>query len=93
MFKWFGNDTNGFSIADLEKIILSGIFSISGLTACYVYIFKSLADMNFLYFVIGIGALMVGRKGLKYWQDIKTNNTTVNQQSTIATETDLNQGI
>lgn len=66
--KWFGNDSDGFSKADLEKVVLCAAFVAEVTIVCVMAAMQKPLDPKFTDFILLTGLMMVGRKGLSYWK-------------------------
>jgi hypothetical protein len=66
--KWFGNDKQGFTIQDLEKVVLCAAFLGEVTIVCILAAMKIPLDSKFTDFTLLTGLMMVGRKGLSYWK-------------------------
>jgi len=71
--KTFFNDSDGFSLQDLEKILLCFLFLTVVIVILYMWIVKSTesALMNELSY--SIGGFMIVRKGLSYFKSPSYN--------------------
>lgn len=73
--KWFGNDKQGFTIQDLEKVILCITFLGEVTIICVLAAMQIPLDSKFTEFTLLTGLMMVGRKGLSYWKPKRYENS------------------
>lgn len=79
--KWFGNDKNGLSEKDFEKLILGVLLIIVVLAIVIKYILNDLANMDMVYLATMLGSLFVVRKAASYFKPDRYNATTNNEEN------------
>ncbi len=78
--KWFGNDKNGLSEKDFEKLILGVLLIIVVLAIVIKYILNDLANMDMVYLATMLGSLFVVRKAASYFKPDRYNAITNNEE-------------
>jgi len=83
--KGFWNDFGGLSIQDTEKIITGISFLATVFVLLYKYLTKDIIDPLIVQYSLGVGGLLVIRKGLSYWkperyQQNQPFSPTINEQ-------------
>jgi len=71
--KTFFNDSDGFSLQDLEKILLSFLFLTVVIIILYMWVFKSVESALINELSYSIGGFMIVRKGLSYFKSPSYN--------------------
>jgi hypothetical protein len=83
--KTFFNDSDGFSLQDLEKILLSFLLFTIIMTILYMWIFKSIESALINELAYAIGGLLIIRKGLSYFKspnyNLQADTSTITEQT------------
>lgn len=66
--KWFGNDKNGLSEKDFEKLVLGILLIIVVLAVVFKYLTKDITNMDMVYLATMLGSLFVVRKAASYFK-------------------------
>lgn len=71
--RWFGNDKNGLSEKDFEKLVLGILLIIVVLAVVFKYLTKDITNMDMVYLATMLGSLFVVRKAASYFKPERYN--------------------